>query len=341
MMKHLLIILFVVLCIGLTLFLGERRGREQPPVIRPIHASSTSIRAPGRIVGRTDTIQLRARSTEQIQHLHVKPGQWVVAGDVLLSLDAERSKQECELAAALLDWEMAKKERLENGVRRSEIETATQELQAAKARLDGAEKAYRRAAELSTNNLISPQTVDDLYAELRALTATAAAANARLQTLELPPRQDDLLAAAAAVRAAESRLRIAQISLDHAQIRAPCDARILAINAEVGELTGPGNPDALIVLSDTSRLRVVVEVDEFDALKVKLGQSAQIESDAADGILAVGKIVEIEPLMHAKQMLGQWAGERSDTSSRRVWVELDSATELPIGLPVDVYIRAN
>ena len=86
-------------------------------------------------------------------------------------------------------------------------------------------------------------------------------------------------------------------------------------------------------------MHAVAEVDEFDALRVKLGQRCEITSDASDGLLAIGRIVEIEPWMNQKKMFGQWAGERNDTFSRKVRIELEDSIELPIGLPVEVAIQ--
>ena len=117
------------------------------------------------------------------------------------------------------------------------------------------------------------------------------------------------------------------------------EGRVLAIEAEVGELTYPDSPEPLIILSDTRQLRAVAEVDEFDAMRVQLGQVCHIESDGTVGILARGHIVEIEPQMHPKQLYGQWAGERTDTFSRRVWIKLEEQIDLPVGLPVDVFIE--
>ncbi|MCG8651008.1 MAG: efflux RND transporter periplasmic adaptor subunit, partial [Pirellulales bacterium] len=90
---------------------------------------------------------------------------------------------------------------------------------------------------------------------------------------------------------------------------------------------------------DTRQLKTVAEIDEYDALTIQLGQSCQITSDGTEGILARGKIVEIEPQMNPKRLFGQWAGERSDTHTRRVWIELEGEVDLPIGLPVDVFIE--
>jgi multidrug resistance efflux pump len=337
------------LCGLVVVFLEHRRrseGRSTPDtdgsrVLMSDRTHQATVRAAGRIEGRTEAIELRARVSEQVREIHVREGQWVGKGEVLVSLDADRLTSEHDLADALLSEAEAKKLRLENGYRESEIETARSEYEAKLARLAGAEKSHQRAVALLATNAISTQELDDRLADVDSWRATSAAAQKRLELLELPPRDDDLLAATAAVRAARSRREIAQINLDRSRILAPCEGKILAIEAEPGELTGPDSPTPLVVISDTSQLRAMAEVDEYDALKIALGQACQITADGAEGILAEGQVVEIEPRMNPKKTYGQWAGERTDTFSRRVWIALEKTSlDLPVGLPVDVYIEA-
>lgn len=323
---------------------------EQNRDRRPVVASKTvdpaatiaptaAVRAPGRIEGLTEEIELRARHNEQVQEIRVAKGQWVQRGDVLMVLDPSKLQAMADLAAARLIEAEAKMDRIENGFRESEIETARQEAQAADARLDGAEKAYRRANELLRNEATSQQTVDDLFAELNMSRASAAAAKSRLETVSQPPREDELMAAAGAVDAARAQLEIAKTELARAQVIAPAEGMILAVEVEVGELTGPDSEQPVIIMANTSRLRCVADVDEYDVLKIQVGQQCEVSSDGTEGVLARGKIIEIEPRMHPKRMFGQWAGERSDVYSRRVWIDLTESLDLPIGLPVDVHIE--
>ena len=296
------------------------------------------IRAPGRIEGRTETVELRARIAEQIREIHVDLGEWVSAGDLLVSLDSDRFQGERDLAEALVAEARAKKLRLENGFRESEIAAAREEFEAAKAQLQGAEKRHARGKRLVGGDAISEQALDDLLTNVQTWRANAAAAKQRLETMELPARADELLAASAAVRAAEARLKIAQIQLDRCQIEAPASGKVLAIEAELGELTGPDVVEPLVIMADTRNLRALAEIDEYDALQVRVGQQAEITADGADGVIARGSIVEIEPQMNRKRVFGQWAGERTDTHTRRVWIGLTTEQDLPIGLPVDVYV---
>lgn len=346
-MKHVIIAVTTIVVFGTGLFLHERNRRNEQPSAESLREGFLQspgngvsvIRAAGHIEGRMEAVEVRARTREQIRKIHIQRGEVVTAGQILVSLDADHLVSERDLAAALLAEAQAKKERLQNGYRPSEVETARQQYQAAMAEVDGAEKAYDRALKLRQQNAISQQAIDDLYAELNALRAKANASRASFETIDAPPRQDELLAAEAAIQAAKSRLKIAEINLDRAEIRSPISGKVLEMEAKMGELTGPDSQEPLVIVADTTQMRAVAEVDEYDALKVRIGQPCEITSDAATGVIARGRVAEIEPQMNPKRMFGQWAGERSDTFSRRVWIDLQPCDELPVGLPVDVYIK--
>ena len=155
-MKHVITAITTIFLFGTALFFHHRNSRSPEPtpeglqaeLVRGANAGGNVVRAAGRIEGRTEEIQLRARMVEQIDRIHVRHGDRVKAGQVLVSLDSERLVSERDLAAALVEEAEARKERLENGFRISEIETARQQYNAAMAEVDGAEKAYDRALTL-------------------------------------------------------------------------------------------------------------------------------------------------------------------------------------------------
>ena len=127
--------------------------------------------------------------------------------------------------------------------------------------------------------------------------------------------------------------------MERTKIRAPIDAKVLRINAEVGELARPDQIEPLAVLSDVRTLRAVVEIDEYDALCVRVGQPARLTVDSSKGVLARGTVSEIEPQLTPKQLDMNRPGARKDTFSRRVWIALENAGSLPVGLPIEVTIE--
>ena len=158
-------------------------------------------------------------------------------------------------------------------------------------------------------------------------------------TIASPPRSEDVEAAEAVRDAARSRLELAEVAIARTEIRAPTDGQVLLVNARVGELTRPDQPDPLIRFADTSQIRVRAEVDEFDSLRVAVGLPAIIRCDSLPGERVGGTVVRVGPRVHRDGMFEDRPGERLDAYLRDVWIELQPGPQFPVGLPVDVFIK--
>lgn len=343
-MRNIYVLIFLVFGVGVAICWPENFDTDSWVAHQPSNLESwktyaqETIRAPGKIEGRTEAVELRSRIREQITEVTVSKGQWVVQGDVLVALDSEQLVQQFNLAKAALELANANQERVENGPRESEIEAARSDYQANLSPLWSAKRAYDRGKKLFRANAISERQLDDLKAHVDSLTAKTAGAKQRLATLEMPPRQDEMSSAIARVHSAQAQFKIAEINLRRANVVAPFDGRVLEINAKQGELTSPDNPLPLVVMVDNRQLFAIAEVDEFDALRVKVGQACEITTDASFGQAAIGEVVEVAPQMWPKKIVGHWAGERNDTSTRRVKIALKESIDMPIGLPVEITI---
>src|SRR5262249_22997192 len=154
---------------------------------------------------------------------------------------------------------------------------------------------------------------------------TARAAEARAQAARAGSRSEDVASARAAVVSAEARLTQAKATLERRQIRAPYDGEILQVKARVGEFYTPGASDAPVVVGDTRRLRVRMDVDERDIGRVKAGQAAYAVADAFPGVRFTGKVAEIGRRMGRKNVRTDDPTERLDTKILEVVIDLDQA----------------
>ena len=185
-----------------------------PNAVNGIDTSrNTLIRAAGRIEGRTEQVEVRARISEQIGKVHVIEGQWVRKGELLVELDGEQLAHQRQLAEAKLKAAEARLDRVRNGFRDSEIDAGRSRYEALIAELDGASKNLDRAKRLAAENAESQRSVDDHFTRFTTLQRQVSAAKANLETLEAPPRTDDLDAATAEVTAAKSELAISTVNL--------------------------------------------------------------------------------------------------------------------------------
>ena len=316
---------------------------SRPRVRRAPHSQRRGdvIYAPGRIEGMTPEIELRTFIDGRVAKLHCAAGDSVDAHQVLLELDDRQQQHEVALAESQLRAAEARLRRLVAGAHPHERKEAAAAYEAKLAELDGVRQTWERQQQLRREGAISQQEFDDQQSRFHAVTAQAAAAQARMEFLAAPPRDDELQLAQAEIDAAASRLELANLQLDRAKLRAPCAAAVLHVATEIGESTGPIAAEAAIILADTRRMRVRAFVEEFDAPRMQLGMPARITADGLPGKIYVGRVSQLSPHMTSKQIWNDEPSERLDTKTREVWIDLKNSDDLIFGLRVDVTIGAN
>ncbi len=121
--------------------------------------------------------------------------------------------------------------------------------------------------------------------------------------------------------AANASLMRAQTQRDFTALRAPADGVIIRRDGEVGQYFAAGQ--ALFYLSCCAPLRVSVEVDEEDIVRVHIGQKVILRTDALAGRTLDGEVSQITP--------------KGDPVARsyRVRIRLADPTPLQVGMTVD------
>ena len=197
-------------------------------------------------------------------------------------------------------------------------------------------RMHERGMRLALSNAISKADLDEY--ELRAQSAKAlyAAAQAHFGSISDPARIEDTQAAEARLAAAKAKLSVAEAALAKTRITAPSDGQILQINVDIGELP---SEEPLVIMCDTTSLQVRASVDEFDALRVRVGQAVRIRSNALRSTTFDGRVSKIRPRMHHKQVISERPNSHMDTRSREIWVEIQSGLPLIVGLPVELWIE--
>jgi multidrug resistance efflux pump len=315
-------------------------SQSQTPTIRPAGGCQPqcTIFAIGRVEGATPEIELRPRLAGRIVELPVKEGQFVEDEQVLLQLDDQQYRCELALANAELNLANAELDRLRNGAHVQERTEAEALYRAKAAQLHRALVAWERIKKLSEANAVSQQQADDQRMEVDALSAELEAAKARLERVQSPARPDEVQIAQSRIQAAKARLELANVQMERTKLRAPCAGQILEISTEIGELAGPSSSEPAVIMADTTRPHVRAFVEELDAPRVEVGMAARIVADGLPGRVFRGRVTRLSPRMQAKELYSNRPAERYDTKTREVWIELEQAAGLVVGLPVDVTI---
>jgi multidrug resistance efflux pump len=309
---------------------------EATDAVNATRGAAHRIYAAGIVEGATRDIEIRAEQVGLVRAVPVKAGAWVEANDVLVRLDSDAQRQETASAKARLELAQAELERLRNGARPEEREETHALVRSAQARLDQTSRNLQRLRDLQSSRAATQQDVDDQQSLVDATRAELDAAEARAKQIEAPAREDEVAAAEARVSAAQAEVNYSNIRLAKYEVRAPHCGRVLDVHVVAGELTGPQAAEPIIVLSDTSKIRVRAFVEELDAAAVRSGMTARITSDALHGRSFSGRVIAMNPYMKSKTLLSAHPNQLYDTKTREVLLEMSDMANAIVGQPVDV-----
>jgi multidrug efflux pump subunit AcrA (membrane-fusion protein) len=141
--------------------------------------------------------------------------------------------------------------------------------------------------------------------------------------------------------AARAQLQVTLTEIERSVVRAPMDATVLQLKVRKGEYAAAGvlgNP--LLLLGGTGPLRVRVDIDETDAIRISASAAAtgQLRGGGAGTIPL--RFVRFEPFVIPKRSLTGDATERVDTRVLQCIYEIgNSAKPLFIGQQMDVFIE--
>jgi len=217
-----------------------------------------TISASGEIQART-RINIGTSVAGEIKVLHVKDGQDVKAGDLLVTIDQERLRQQMSQAVAMLDATRKDAARLEAAMKRSRESSA-------------------RTEALFQQGLVSDEDYRQakLAQESAELSFAASKANVVQQEANVAAMRD---------------------SLGKTVIKAPIAGRVTALKAEMGETAIPGTSNlpgaTLMVVSDMGEVIAEIKVNESEVVRLRTGQPAQVLAESLPGRVFQGKVYEI------------------------------------------------
>jgi HlyD family secretion protein len=189
----------------------------------------------------------------------------------------------------------------------SGIQAAEQQVAGAQASLDklraGADADELAAARAAVAS--SQAGLDKLIGEQRtgALDAAQAAidqAQANVDRLRTGPSKSDLAVAAADVQRAQAALKLAQVAVAEAEVRAPFAGTIGALDVRVGEYVAPITP--VVQLANLAAWQIeTTDLTEQNIVRVRAGSQASVTFDAIPDLDLRGTVSRIRPLGENKQ----------------------------------------
>lgn len=209
----------------------------------------------------SQTVEIRSAVPGIISRIHVKRGDTVKAGQVLVELDDALDRAATEVAAYRASMV---------GAQRS-----------AEARVDHAGQRATRLTDLAAQNFVSVQDRDSAQAEHRLAEAAAAEAaeNRRLALLE-HKRQVE-----------QARLR---------SLKSPMPGVVVDRLMHPGDLAGSGeNAKAILKLADLSTLHVEVILPAAAWNRVQIGQAVEVRPDLPGATRQTARVVAADRVFDA------------------------------------------
>lgn len=279
--------------------------------------------------------QLGFQVPGRIDSIRVREGDPARAGQPLASLDRAEASARRQQTAAALAAARAQLDELLRGARPEEVAQARAGSDAARQRLEDAQRDFDRSQELLRKNVVSQQTFDKAKTALDVAKAQADQADEQRRLVVTGPRRERIEAGRAQVAQAEAALRAADAGLANLVIRAPFDGVVTVRHREPGEIVGAGS--AVVSLMDRRDRWVRIYVSEARIGAVRTGQAATITSDTFKGRTYAGEVVYISSEAEFTPKNVQTSEERVKlVYAVKVRITGDPGFELKPGMPADV-----
>jgi membrane fusion protein, multidrug efflux system len=281
----------------------QQASTEKPPLVKGARVKALALatfddayEATGTVRAKTTTT-LAARITGAVTALHVREGDRVRAGQVLVEIDDR------EPAAGLQKAQAARREARES---LAEVEQQAGAAQAGKAAAEAQQRlalaTFNRYQTLLERKSVSPQEFDEVRARHQVAEAEVERAERLLQTIAAKKQQ-----ALARIEQAQAEIAGAEINAGYARLTAPAIGVITVKHIELGATATPGAP--LLTMEDNTRYRLEAAVEEAQLGRIRLRDTARVRIDALGAEELIGAVSEIPPT--------------ADPASRSYLVKLD------------------
>ncbi|MGE4064431.1 MAG: HlyD family secretion protein [Rhodospirillaceae bacterium] len=187
-------------------------------------------------------IMLAPETPGRVAEVNVVEGAEVAAGAVLFRLDSATEQLAVGAARARAAAADARFDDAAAGGRTPEIAAAREQLEQARAVQVRARADRARAQDLADTGVIPRARLDEAVAAAETADAQVAEARQRVTLAELPARENQIKALAAAAEEAAQQVAIAEDALRRRTVTAPAPGRVERILRYAGDLAGPTLP---------------------------------------------------------------------------------------------------
>lgn len=218
-----------------------------------------NVKAVGEIYA-TELVSVGAQVSGQILKLHIKLGQTVNKGDLIVEIDSKTQMDKLNTAKA-------------------ELESAKADLAAKRMSLVTSEKNYIRKRKLFQVDAESKELVEQAENQLKQDEMGVESAKLRLKQLQI-------------------NVNTAQTELGYTQIRSPLSGTIVSLPVEAGQTINFAQTTPLIaVIANLEQMEVRMQIAEGDYTKLKPNMPVIFSTLADPAIKLNGQVMSIDPAL--------------------------------------------
>lgn len=192
----------------------------------------------------------------RIDHLGVKRGDHVEAGDILARMEKADAEIALRQAEAALEQSASQLANLKEGRRPEEIAVIEAALTAARAQAREARRIFSRQKSLRDQGIATEASFEQAATALDQADAQVQLNSANLAVARLPARPKEIDAAQAMVRQAEAAVENARWRLGKREVKAPARGVVHDIIRRAGEMAGPSQPVLTLLPDGAVKLRL-------------------------------------------------------------------------------------
>ena len=296
-----------------------------PPIAPAQNPYADALAASGIVEAQTENISVGSDTPGVVVEVMVRVGDEIQAGKPLFRLDDRDLRGELAVRQAAVAQSKSELVRLEAEPRQEKIPVLAAAVTEARAAVVREADALKRTEDTFARKASSEQELIERREALAGTQAKLAKAQADLDLLEAGSWQYDRDVSKAALGRAQAEVGKLEIDLDRLVVRALVTGRVLQVNVRPGEFVGTPPNQPLIVLGNTDKLHVRVDIDEYDIPRFQTGLPATAVPRGNLQEKYPLEFVRVEPFVVPKKSLTGDTTERVDTRVLQVIYEFDPA----------------
>jgi HlyD family secretion protein len=313
----------VLLVLGALATAACGKGKDDGVIAASGHVEATEVRLSAKVPG-------------QVEAIAVQEGDTVTAGQEIARLDTTDVRLALDAARAERAQADAERRLRVAGSRKEDIAEAEAQVQRAQADLRGAQEDLQRMEKLLASGSGTDKARDDARTRRDMAAANLEAARERLRKLSAGSRPEEIDSARARVAGADAKIAQLEQQIADAVVKSPVDGVVAEKLVEKGELLTRGT--GLVVITELARPWLTVYVPEPDLGRLRLGQEAEVSTDA--GQKRTGHVTFVSPQAEFTPKNVQTPEERAKLVYK-VKIGLENADGVfKPGMPAEARLRA-